>query len=782
MLLLAGFQEVREARDGPPVVEIEITGNRRVTDRQISAFMRTKVGEPLDPRLIAEDIRDIYQRHGARVTALEEAMEGGLRLTLQVYEEVLITRIETTGVSAARGKELQDGLSLGGVRALLESQVEDRAGELQRKLRREGHYFAEVNLGIEVRDGAVVGTLEIHEGPKVEVDSIEFVGLRTLEEDHLRAAMVTDTSLFFVLESYLSQEVLERDIVELQTYVQRQGLLDGKVSLEGLEFNAAQDEVGIQLRVQEGRLYTAGKIRIEGNSDLSSEELAAEIELDEGDALREATLEKDRKRMLMLYGERGYVRAEVRTEFTFSEQDQQVEVRYVIDEGPMKRIRDVVIHGNARTKNTVVRRRSTLDPGDLASTVELRRTADRLRALHYFVDNRGQDRVQVRFQQTSDPTLEDLFIDVDDGADSSWWSIGAGASFDTGFWAAVQLRKNNFDLTDLPSSWNPVTFFGEAMRAEAFHGGGQQLTLSAIPGNKVSSFLLSFTEPSLVDADRYPYSLEVEAFQRSVRLVDDVDEDRLGLTTTLGKQLDDHWSTGIIGRLELVDIEGDSPDEVEDVEGSNFVPSIGVFGRYEQVDSITDPKDGYRFGASYDLLGADAAGQRVIVDGELFVPVMEDSSGRRQILSLKGAVGAAQSFGGDLPFFERFQGGGTTGPFGIRGFEYRGVGPEADGVFLGGELAWAASGEYRFPVVSTYDVMLDEDVETLRGVVFVDAGSLESSFGELLSATRLSLGAGVRFKLPFLGNAPVALDLGIPVLTGSDDETEYFSIRVSTRF
>ena len=781
-LILALALRASGSEPYPAVAEVRVLGNHRVSEEQILEGSGLKLGQPLDPISLTEAIRDLFDRFGIRVTAREEDLPDGVRVSLEVYEEALATRVEAVGIPATRGRLLLEQFSLDGVCAVVESELRDKANAIEEHLKSEGYYFAAVEPRMEVREGVVVGLIGIHEGPQVEVDSIEFLGLKSLEPDHLELVMSTQPTRFIVLESFLKQDLLEKDLANLQEFVRREGFLDGQVFLEALEFSPEQDDVVIRIRVQEGPRYTVGSIRVEGNEILSNLDLYGEIELSEGDPLRDVIVTKDRERITSRYGDMGYIRCEVEPQVSYAEEGTEVAVRYVVQEGTQKRIRAVVIRGNAKTKGLVLRRESTLDPGDLTSVKELRRTTDRLKALGFFVDAQGRNRVQVRFRPTSDPMLEDLFIDVDDAAETSFVSAGAGVSPQLGFWGAVQLNKSNFDLTDTPSSWNPVTVLTEFMNDEAFHGGGQQLTVRAMPGNRVSNFLISFTEPYLFPEDEYPYSLNVELYRRSVDLFDEVGEDRIGVATTLGKQLDDHWSAGIVGRLDMVDVEGDDPDDVADVEGSNFVPSIGVFGRYEDLDSINDPRDGYAVSARYELLGADAFGHRAVLDGTYFLPVMEDSRGRQQMISIHGAVGAAQGFGDELPFFERLNGGGTTGQFPIRGFQYRGVGPEASGVHLGGQLAWAASSEYRFPLYSSYDPLLDEEVEILNGVLFLDSGSVEQTLEDLLSRPRIGLGAGLRFRLPFLGQTPVALDFAVPVLAESEDESELFSIRVSTRF
>lgn len=781
-LVASGYRNVRE---GAVVLEMTVVGNSRLTDEQVLSDLRTRVGRPLVATDVTADVRDLYVRYGVRVTVVQTELPGGVALSFRVDEESLVHGVEVRGVDPARGRELLDEVGLAGARSLLVGQIRARADELVDRLRTEGRYFAEVEIELEPREAGPIAVLRIDEGPKVQVAEVEFTGLMTVDGDRLAEVLQTRPTRFIIIKSYLQRDVLERDLVEAQRWLASEGYTDARVSLEGIRFGEDREEATVTIRVDEGARYTVRDVRIEGNSVTSVEELREDIQLAPGDPVRVPAIDRDRRRILERLGARGYVRATVTTRLQYAEEGTSVTVVHVVDEGAQKRVRDVLIRGNTNTLDSVIRREVTLGPGDLASTAELRRTNERLRRLGYFTGDDGRTRVSTQFRQAGDPALEDLFVEVEENR-SGRLLFTAGGMTDIGLFAGVQLEKRNFDWRDAPSAWDPITLFTEFWRNEAFHGGGQEFIVQLLPGNRVSNYRVSFTEPYLNGPEEFPLAWNIEAYLRTIQLHDEFQEDRFGLGTTFTDQLDDHWKVGVTARAELVDIsdvdDDDAPDDVEDVEGTNFVPAVGVFGRFESFDSLLDPTEGFDVGARAELLGVDAFGGRTVVDGSWITPVHEDDAGRRQVLALRGAIGAAAGFGDELPFFERFQGGGNTGDFGVRGFEYRGIGPKKADVHTGGEFAWSGGAEYRFPLYSTYDPFLDEEVERLRGVVFLDVGAIEESFGSMLSSPRMAVGTGVRVTLPFLGPVPVAVDLGIPLLSESDDETELLSIRVSTRF
>jgi outer membrane protein insertion porin family len=161
----------------------------------------------------------------------------------------------------------------------------------------------------------------------------------------------------------------------------------------------------------------------------------------------------------------------------------------------------------------------------------------------------------------------------------------------------------------------------------------------------------------------------------------------------------------------------------------------------------------------YGTLGGEYSFHKFTLGWDYFHKISEDLLDRKTIFTLHADAGYIT---GGAPFFERFYGGGIGS---IRGFRFRGVSPRAGLAEdpVGGDFSVTGSAEVSFPLVG----------ESLRGVVFVDAGDVESDarFGTI----RSSIGAGIRLNLPFLGQAPLALDFAFPITKDDQDDTQYIS-------
>jgi outer membrane protein insertion porin family len=82
---------------------------------------------------------------------------------------------------------------------------------------------------------------------------------------------------------------------------------------------------------------------------------------------------------------------------------------------------------------------------------------------------------------------------------------------------------------------------------------------------------------------------------------------------------------------------------------------------------------------------------------------------------------------------------------------------------VGGDFTLTGTAELGFPLYG----------ETLRGVVFVDVGTVEEEFE--INTLRSGVGAGVRLVLPFLGQIPVAVDFAYPLTKDDVDDTQIIS-------
>jgi outer membrane protein insertion porin family len=347
--------------------------------------------------------------------------------------------------------------------------------------------------------------------------------------------------------------------------------------------------------------------------------------------------------------------------------------------------------------------------------------------------------------------------------------VGVGSN--NGIVGDVTYRKDNFDPYDLPEGFDDLL--------DAFTGGGDTLILSVAPGTAVFA-----GSGHLRQSARVGFDLLLP--RRSVQVLlpaRGVARRAHGLRTTLGHRFGDDLTLFGGLRNEVVearDIETTAPQIVYDFEGEQLIASLFLDAKLTRTDDPLDPTDGYILSANGESAGlwGDVAFNKFEGEGELYFRLGQDAMERYHLLSLRAAAGWMKESGDstDVPVYERFFVGGSGS---LRGFEFRGVGPHENGEPVGGKAYWTAAVEYGFPLVG----VPTPGEPSLRGVAFVDAGSLASDWSDSeITDARVAVGAGIRIVVPFLGPRPVAIDFGIPVLKADGDETRLVSFSFGSNF
>jgi outer membrane protein insertion porin family len=170
--------------------------------------------------------------------------------------------------------------------------------------------------------------------------------------------------------------------------------------------------------------------------------------------------------------------------------------------------------------------------------------------------------------------------------------------------------------------------------------------------------------------------------------------------------------------------------------------------------------------------GSDLEYYRADYSNQGYIPIT--ASGLT--LSLTGEVAYGDSYGGtsDLPFFEKYYGGG----FGtVRGYEANSLGPRDSTVFndpLGGNFRVISNIELLFPPPFT------EEASNLRFGVFFDAGNVFEDVGAFsISDIRTSVGVSTSWITPV---GALTFSLAQALNAQPEDETEVFQFYIGTIF
>ncbi|MEQ1902624.1 MAG: BamA/TamA family outer membrane protein [Pirellulaceae bacterium] len=335
-------------------------------------------------------------------------------------------------------------------------------------------------------------------------------------------------------------------------------------------------------------------------------------------------------------------------------------------------------------------------------------------------------------------------------------NIGGAYNSENGLVGQFVIDERNFDIRRFPRGWRDIT------DGTAFRGAGQGFRLELVPGNQVQRYMVNFTEPYLFDT---PISLSLSAFYFT-RNYFDWDEQRLGGRIGLGYRLTPDLSVSLGLRME--DVKLYDPRVNTSPQLNADLGSTDLFvGQFSIVNDTRDhpflPTDGTYFSLSLSQAFGEVSFPRADIEMRKYRLMYEraDHSGRHTL-----SFGTKLGFSGsDTPIFENYFAGGFST---MRGFNFRGMGPVEGGVRVGGEFQWLNTVEYMFPL--TPDDMI-------RGVTFVDFGTVEEDTRLDWDSFRVAPGVGLRVHMPAagMGGAPLAFDFAFPINKLGTDDRQIFS-------
>jgi len=712
----------------------------------------------------AEDARRIAQLPGVEYSYYNTAVvDNRIQLTFVVVERNIVRSIVFAGNHAYKAKTLGGKLGFKIGDYLDPIMAKSGRENLTEFYRKKGFAFVQVTVDAEkLREGKVIYAID--EGPRVKTTAVRFSGNSAIRTKELKRAIKTGKKRFFLWPSRYTEEKVDKDVARLQRIYYEKGFLDASITARK-QFSEDKSKVQITFLIDEGQVYSVGKIDFKGNEHFEDSQLRSKLRLKEGQIYSERKADSDVEQLLALYRENGFVDAKVERSGKFVSET-KVNVEFEITEAERFRIGQINITGNEQTQDKVIRR--VLDEYDFQPGRWY--NADIARG-----DGSGRlERLIQRTAYTEAATItpsgevggqRDAQVSVVEGQ-TGMVMLGAGVASDSGIIGQVIFEQRNFDVSDWPES------FGEFITGRAFKGAGQNLRIVLQPGTEVSEYLISFTEPYFKNK---PVALDVMGSNWE-RDRESYDEERTKGYVGFEKRYKNHWRRSIGFRVENVDVDSvdsDAPKEIEDVKGGNAIAGIKLGIGRDLTDDRFNPSKGYIFNASYEQVGGDHTFGVLSGTCRLYKTLREDLAERKTILATKLL---AATVVGDAPPFEKFYAGGS-GIYGIRGFDYRGVStrglPTAPSTStkrkdpIGSDWVFLANAEVAVPLVS----------DSLAALFFVDSGAIDSG------NWRVAVGTGIQILIPqWFGPVPMRFEIAAPLMKDDEDDTRVFSFSMGRLF
>lgn len=492
------------------IAGIEVTGADNYDPNNIIGYTGLRVGQEIEipgNDATAAVKRLMRQQLFAQAQLKVDKIAGDkVWLEIAIRTQPRISQVNYIGMKKGEREDLQERLQLVKGNPITPNIV-NRATDIVKK------YFAEKGFGnakvtISQRpdlseENHVIVDIIADKRDKVKVHKIYIDGNEVLTDNQLQRVMKKTNEKGKLINLFRQKKFVEQDYEDdlnriIEKYNEK-GYRDAKILADSV---VPYDDktVDVYISLEEGKKYYISDIKWVGNTVYPTDWLNGILGIEPGSVYNQKLLNKrmkdDDDAVANYYMDNGYLFYQlVPVEKNVHGDSIDLELRMF--EGPQARINKVIINGNDRLYEKVIRRELRVRPGQLFSKNDLMRSAREIAQTGHF----NPEAMDIRPEPNEDDGTVDILFNLESKAnDQIEFSLGWGQ---TGIIGKLALKFTNFSIKNL---FQPDSYKGLIPQGE-----GQTFTISAQTNARYyQAYSLSFLDPWF--GGKRPNSLSVSAY------------------------------------------------------------------------------------------------------------------------------------------------------------------------------------------------------------------------------------------------------------------------------
>ena len=492
------------------IAGIKVTGVDNYEDYIIIGYSGLSVGQRIE--IPGDEIRAAAKRFWRQQLfssvkiKVEKTYGDKAWLEIELRQQPRISQINYIGMKKGEKEDIQNRLGLTKGNQITPN-IADRARQIIEKYY-DGKGFKNATVRVNQKEdlsneNEVIVDIVVDKHDKVKVHKIYLAGNNVLSDRKLKRVMKKTNESGNLLKLFSQKKFVTDDYAADKQLIldkyNELGYRDAKIVSDSV-VNYNNNKVDVYLNIDEGQKYYISNVSWVGNTIYPSAILDNILGVKAGDVYNQKLLNKrvseDDDAVANLYMNNGYLFFNIVPIETNIHGD-SIDLEMHIMEGPQARINKVVINGNDRLYEKVVRRELRVRPGDLFSKSDLMRSAREIAQTGHF----DPEKMDIRPEPNEENGTVDILFNLESKAnDQIEFSAGWGQ---TGIIGKLSLKFTNFSIQNLfrPSSYKGIIPQGE----------GQTFTISAQTNAKYyQAYSVSFLDPWF--GGKRPNSLSVSAF------------------------------------------------------------------------------------------------------------------------------------------------------------------------------------------------------------------------------------------------------------------------------
>lgn len=492
------------------IAGIKVTGADNYDDDIIIGYAGLKVGERIDipgSEITAATKRLWRQGLFSQVQIVVEKTAGDKAwLILNLRTQPRIAEIHYYGMKKGERDDLQERLQLHKGNQITQNIVNRATAIVKKYFADKGFGNAEVKITLREDLSAkneMIVDINVNKNAKVKVHKIYITGNEVMSDNALQRTMKKTNEKGKLLNLFRQKKFVETDFEDdlnriIEKYNEK-GYRDAKILADSV-VPYDDNTVDVYITLEEGKKYYINDISWVGNTVYPTALLNEVLGIKKGDVYNQKLLKKrtseDEDAVANMYMNRGYLFYDM-VPIERNVKGDSIDLEMQMVEGPQARINNVIINGNDRLYEKVIRRELRVKPGELFSKDDLMRSAREIAQTGHF----NPENMDIRPEPNQENGTVDILFNLESKAnDQIEFSMGWGQ---TGVIGKLALKFTNFSIKNLlhPSSYKGIIPQGE----------GQTFTISAQTNARYyQAYSVSFLDPWF--GGKRPNSLSVSAY------------------------------------------------------------------------------------------------------------------------------------------------------------------------------------------------------------------------------------------------------------------------------
>ncbi|BDQ27230.1 Outer membrane protein assembly factor YaeT precursor [Helicobacter heilmannii] len=396
------------------ITQVEYKNLSYMSDMLANEIVKIKENDILDLKAVDDAVLALYNQ-GYFEDVYATFKKG--KLTFHFKEKPRIASIEIKGYGTEKEKEnLYNQMGIKKGDTYDETKLDNAKYILKTALEQQGYYGSVVETRTEnlAGEGAYRIIFDVNRGNNIYITKSVYEGRKQLKSRLVESLSANKQRDFMgwmwgLNSGKLRLNELEYDSMRIQDVYLRHGFLDVNVSSPFLNTNFGTHKAKLYYKVKEGIQYRIAGIEIKINKQVvPMAKLLKAIKIHKGDVFNIEHMRSDAQILKREVADQGYAFAVVKPDLDKDEKHGKVKVIYHIETGDVVYINDIIISGNQRTSDRVIRREVWLSPKERYSLSKVAASENALRRLGFFSKVKIEER-RVNSQ------LMDLLVNVQEG-------------------------------------------------------------------------------------------------------------------------------------------------------------------------------------------------------------------------------------------------------------------------------------------------------------------------------------------------------------------------------